>query len=148
MTVKALSAVAAALVLLAAASAQGERKEISFRRKKDNFLNLYCCKTAGKMRTSITCNGKLFTPDAEWEEINAEKVCFQNEDGRIRACDELSKLGSVKKSYACLDVSGKQSPFTPGKEWKRLAGNETICTEEWKRSDVPRNMTMPSLNLE
>lgn len=149
MSAKAWSVVAAALFVFAAAAAQGDVKEISFRNTKDKALKLYCNKIEGKVKTSITCDGENFTPDAAWEQINAEEVCFQHQDGRIRTCHELSKMnGSGKKSHACFDVSGKQLSFTPGKEWKRLAGDNEICAEELKRSDVPRNMTMPSLDLE
>jgi hypothetical protein len=135
------------MLLLAATAAQGEVKEIFFRNKKDNTAKV-CRKIEGKVKTIISCDDKPFTPSADWEEINAEKVCFQHDDGRIRACDELSRQGSSKKSHICFDLDKKLVPFTPGKEWKRLAGKDTICTEEHKRFDVPRNMTMPSLNLE
>jgi hypothetical protein len=148
MRAKTCSAFAAALFLFATATAQGEVKEISFRNKKDGLPKLYCQQTVGKLKTSILCNGEPFTPSADWEEINAEKVCFQHEDGRIRACDELSRQGSSKKNYVCFDLDKKLFPFTPGKEWKRLAGSSKICTEEHKRFDVPRNMTLPNLNLE
>jgi hypothetical protein len=144
-TVKTVAAFAA--LLLAAAAAQGEVKEISFRNKKDNTVKLYCKKSIGKIQTTISCDDKPFTPSAEWEIINAEKVCFQHKDGRIRACDELSRQGGMKKSHVCFDKDKQPVPFTPGKEWKRLAGNNKICAEEQERFDVPRNMTMPSLNF-
>jgi hypothetical protein len=143
-----MSVLLSVFFLLAATAVLGEVKEISFRNKKDGLPKLYCQQTVGKLKTSILCDGQPFTPDADWEEINAEKVCFQHEDGRIRPCDELSRQGSSKKSHVCFDLDKKPVPFTPGKEWKRLAGNNKICTEELKRSDVPRNMTLPNLNFE
>jgi hypothetical protein len=133
-TVKTVAAFAA--LLLAAAAAQGEVKEISFRNKKDNALKLYCKKIEGKVKTTISCDGQPFTPDADWEEINAEKVCFQHQDGRIRACDELSRQGSSKKSHVCFDLDKKPVPFSPGKEWKRLAGKDPICAKEYERPPV------------
>jgi len=139
----------AAILLFAAASAQAELKDVSFRNKKDGSLKLYCRKVESKMKTTILYDGQPFTPSTEWEEINAEKVCFQHEDGRIRACDELSKIdGSRKRRHFCFDQDKKLVPFTPGKEWKQLAGKDTICTEEHERFDVPRNMKLPNMNFE
>lgn len=145
-----------ALFLLAVA-AQVSAKDLSFRNTKNGMLYIeQCGKTEGKLRAvpQYFCYDKDnnlhdIVPGAEWEEINAEKVCFQHQEGRIRTCYELSKMnGRGKKNYACFDKDKKQFPFTPGKEWKRLAGNDTICAEELKHFDVPKNMTMPSLNLE
>ncbi len=82
---------APALLLLVAGLAQAELKEVSFRNTKDGALKLYCQKIGGRIKTSILCNKQPFIPDAAWEEINAKKVCFQHDDGRIRACDELSR---------------------------------------------------------
>ena len=65
------------LLVLAAAAAQGEVKEISFRRTTDNSLKLYCTQIEGKVQTAISCDGEAFTPDAIWEPIDAEQVCFQ-----------------------------------------------------------------------
>jgi len=127
----------------------GNMKVVSFRNKKDNSLKLYCLQIAGKMRTTITCNGQPFTLYADWEEISAERVCFlQKDDGRIRVCHEISKLDSAKNGYVYLLNEKKPVPFTPSKEWTRLAGGDKICSEELERADVPRNMTMPSLNFE
>ncbi|CAK8720987.1 MAG: hypothetical protein CDV28_12111 [Candidatus Electronema aureum] len=151
MRAKALSALAAALILLAAAgSAQAE---LGFRNKKSKMLHLDCSKSV-KGRFAYTCydrDGKETHLDEgqEWELLNHQQVCFQHNGGRIRTCHELSKpSSSAKKSYACFDAGGKQSPFTLEKEWKRLAGDDKICAKKLKRFDVPRNMTMPSLNLE
>lgn len=144
-----------ALFLLAVA-AQVNAEDLSFRNTKSGMLYIeQCNKTEGKQRDApqYFCydkdnNPHNIVPGAEWQEINAEKVCFQHQDGRIWTCYELSKMnGGGKKSYACVDKKKNQFPFTPGKDWKRLAGSDTICAEELNRFDVPKNMTMPSLNL-
>lgn len=132
----------------AVASVQAELKEVSFRNTKNDTLKLYCQKIGGKLHTTISCNKQLFTPDADWEEIQAEKVCFQHDDGRIRACEELGKIGSTKKAYVCFGKDQKPFSFTPGNEWKRLIGSDNVCGQESPRSDVIRYTEMPSLNIE
>lgn len=77
MKAKALCVFPVALLVFAAAAAQGEVKEISFRRTTDNSLKLYCTQIEGKVQTTISCDGEAFTPDAIWEPIDAEQVCFQ-----------------------------------------------------------------------
>jgi hypothetical protein len=139
---------ASALLLLAATSAaQAKPKEVSFRNTKNDTLKLYCQKIGGKLHTTISCNKQSFTPDADWEEIQAEKVCFRHDDGRIRACEELNKIGGTKKGYVCFDLKDKPFPFTPGNEWKRLAYSDKVCGE-LLHSTVIRHTEMPSLNIE
>ncbi|MCI5218757.1 MAG: hypothetical protein D3914_06090 [Candidatus Electrothrix sp. LOE2] len=145
---KALQITAVALTLLAATSAaEAKPKEVSFKNTKDGSLKLYCQQVKGKIKTTISCKGQPFTQDAVWESINAEKVCFQHDDGRIRACDELSKIGGTKKAYVCFDLKDKPFPFTPGNEWKRLAESDKACGEKLVHSDVIRYTEMPSLDI-
>ncbi|CAK8718424.1 hypothetical protein GMJAKD_07655 [Candidatus Electrothrix aarhusensis] len=136
------------LFLPAAASVQAELKEVSFRNTKDGSLKLYCQQVKGKIKTTISCKGQPFTQDAVWESINAEKVCFQHDDGRIRACHELSKSGSTKKAYVCFGKEQKPFSFTPGNEWERLVGSDNVCGEKLLHSDVIRQTEMPSLNID
>ena len=146
---KALRITAVALMLLAVAPAvRAELKEVSFRNTKDGSLKLYCTKNKGKLKTTIRCDGKLFTPEADWEEINAEEICFQHDDGRIWACHEVSKIGSTKKGYVCFDKDKKPFSFLPGNEWKRLVGSDNVCGQELVRSDVIRYTDMPSLDID
>jgi hypothetical protein len=138
---------ALALLLLTAAGAQAELKQVSFRNTKDGSLKLYCQKVGGKLQTTIKCDGKPFTPDADWEEINAGKVCFQHDDGRVRVCHELSKIGGTKKGYVCFNKDKKPFSFLPGNEWKRLVGSDNVCGEELLHSDVIRHTEMPPLDI-
>lgn len=138
-----------ALLLLLAAGAQATLKQVSFRNTKDGSLKLYCEKIGGSRQTTITCDGKPFTPDADWEEIKAEKVCFRNiEKDSIWACDELSKLDGTKKGYVCFDQEGKPFSFLPGKEWERLDGRDNVCEQELSHSDVMRHSEMPPLDID
>lgn len=122
---------------------QKTKKSLS---KKDDSLKLYCQKIDGSIRTSISCNGNPFTPDADWEEIKAEKVCFHHDDGRTRACHELSKLGSTKKRYVCFDQKKKPFFFSPSNEWKRLDYSDKVCGE-LHHSKVMRHSEMPPLDI-
>jgi hypothetical protein len=147
---KMLLITAVALMSLAAASAvRAELKEVSFRNKKDGSLKLYCQKTVGKIKTTISCNEQPFTPDADWEEIKAEKVCFQHDDSRIRACHELQRIdGNGKTIYVCFDNEGKPFSFLPGNEWKLLTESENVCGKELVHSDVIRYTDMPPLDID
>jgi hypothetical protein len=149
MTAKATTVLAAALILLAAAGVQATPKKVSFRNTKDGSLKLYCQKIGGKIKISILCNEQPFTPDADWEEIKAEKVCFQHDDGRIRACHELRRIGGNGKTiYVCFDNAGKPFSFLPGNDWKLLTDSDNVCGKELVHSDVIRYTDMPPLDID
>ncbi|WP_417914870.1 hypothetical protein [Candidatus Electronema sp. JM] len=120
---------------LLAVAAQVNAEDLSFRNTKNGMLCIeQCGKTEGNPHDvpKYFCYDKKndshdIVPGAEWEEIKAEKVCFQHQDGRIWTCYELSKMnGGGKKSYACVDKKRNQFPFTPGKDWKILSGSDNI----------------------
>lgn len=123
-------------------------KKVSFRNTKDDSLKLYCNRCQGRLRTTIRCNGKRFTPNAEWEQVYAEEVCLLHDDGRIRFCNELRVPGSVKKNYVCFNDDQTPFVFMPGNEWKLLDGSDKVCAEKIIDSDVINPIEISSLDID
>jgi hypothetical protein len=139
MRAKALPALAAALVLLAAVGTA--QAELGFKNKKSKMLHLDCSKSV-KGPSAYTCfdrdgNETHLDEGQEWELFNHQQVCFRHtKEDRILVCYELTMPGNAAKSYAC---SKKDTYFEPGKDWELMPGGHASC-EQKLRHNVPKTM--------
>jgi len=66
-------------------------------------------------------------------------VCFEHVITGVIITDCIEIKNDSKTTYNCSDIhSSNLIPFNPGSKWKVHKGDESICKNEKKSSDVPR----------